>query len=185
MQDLSGLSLVCYTRGGKLSSGTVYEARCLLLSSFCSYLFKRYCILPHGATAPSGPGPPHYQGTTITLRHTTLGRSPLDEWPAWCRDLYLTTQHSQQTDIHAPSGIRTRNPRKSAAAEPCLGLHGHWDWLIVPYCHIYVYYCNWNSCLLRSSFTTFGYEEEWSAPRCVGSVQANCCLPLLKNVIKC
>jgi hypothetical protein len=34
--------------------------------------------LPHGATAPSVPGPPHYRGFTITLRHTTLGRTPLD-----------------------------------------------------------------------------------------------------------
>jgi hypothetical protein len=92
--------------------------------------------------SPYGPGPPH-QGTTITLRHTTLGRSPLDEWSAWYRDLYLTTQHSQ-TDIHAPGGIRTRNPRKSAA----FGLLGHWDWLIVSYCDIYVLYCNWNSCPL-------------------------------------
>ena len=25
---------------------------------------------PTGATAPSGPGPPHYPGFTITLRHT-------------------------------------------------------------------------------------------------------------------
>jgi hypothetical protein len=33
----------------------------------------------HGATAPSGPGPPHYRGFTITLRHITLGRTPLDE----------------------------------------------------------------------------------------------------------
>jgi hypothetical protein len=33
----------------------------------------------HGATAPSGPGPPHYRGFTIILRHTTLGRTPLDE----------------------------------------------------------------------------------------------------------
>ena len=24
----------------------------------------------HGATAPSGPGPPHFRGFTITLRHT-------------------------------------------------------------------------------------------------------------------
>jgi hypothetical protein len=28
---------------------------------------------------------------TITLRHTTLGRSPLDEWSARRRHLYLTT----------------------------------------------------------------------------------------------
>ena len=28
---------------------------------------------------PSGPGPPHYRGLTVTLRHTTVGRFPLDE----------------------------------------------------------------------------------------------------------
>jgi len=33
----------------------------------------------YGATASSGPGPPHYRGFTITLRHTTLGRNPLYE----------------------------------------------------------------------------------------------------------
>jgi hypothetical protein len=40
-----------------------------------------YCSLfpPSGPTAPSGPGPPHYRGFTITLRHTTVGRTPLDE----------------------------------------------------------------------------------------------------------
>jgi hypothetical protein len=31
------------------------------------------------------------RGFTITLRHTTLGRTPLDEGPARRRDLYLTT----------------------------------------------------------------------------------------------
>ena len=34
---------------------------------------------PSGSTAPRGPRPPHYRGFTITLRHTTLGRTPLDE----------------------------------------------------------------------------------------------------------
>jgi hypothetical protein len=34
----------------------------------------------NGSTAPRGPRPPHYRGFTITLiRHTTLGRTPLDE----------------------------------------------------------------------------------------------------------
>jgi hypothetical protein len=33
----------------------------------------------NGATAPSGPRPPHYRGFTITLRHTTVGGTPLDE----------------------------------------------------------------------------------------------------------
>jgi hypothetical protein len=52
----------------------------------------------YGSTAPSGPGSPHYRGFTITLRHTTLGRTPL-EWPARRKDLYLTTHniHKRQT----------------------------------------------------------------------------------------
>jgi hypothetical protein len=69
-----------------------------------------YCILklnyvptthffPHFARVPSGPAP----------------RLP-DK-----------TQHSQETPIHAPGGIRTRNPSKPAAAEPCLRPRGHWD----------------------------------------------------------
>ena len=33
----------------------------------------------HGVAVPSGPRPPHYRGFTIALRHTTLGRTPLDE----------------------------------------------------------------------------------------------------------
>jgi hypothetical protein len=34
---------------------------------------------PHGATATSGRGPSHNRGFTITLRHTTFRRTPLDE----------------------------------------------------------------------------------------------------------
>jgi len=43
--------------------------------------------------------------------HThTLGRIPLDEGSARCRDLYrTTTQYSRQTDSHASGGIRNRN----------------------------------------------------------------------------
>jgi len=36
-------------------------------------------IIFHGAAAPSGPVCPHYRGSTIKLRHTTLDRTPLDE----------------------------------------------------------------------------------------------------------
>jgi hypothetical protein len=41
-------------------------------------------------TAPSGPGPTHCRGPAITLRHITLGRTPLDEWSAHRKDLYHT-----------------------------------------------------------------------------------------------
>jgi hypothetical protein len=52
----------------------------------------------------SGPGPPHYRGFTITLRHITLGKTPLDEWSTRRRDLYLTTHntHNRQTSISIP-----------------------------------------------------------------------------------
>jgi hypothetical protein len=56
-----------------------------LLNTFCgnqvvgrlTYLYAMF--FPHGATAPSAPGPPHYPDFTITLRHTTLGKTHLDE----------------------------------------------------------------------------------------------------------
>jgi len=41
--------------------------------------------------SPSGQRPPHYRGFTITVKHTTLGRTPMDELSARRRDLYLTT----------------------------------------------------------------------------------------------
>jgi hypothetical protein len=53
-----------------------------------------------------------------TQTHTTVGRTPLDEGSAHCRDLYLTThKHSQKTNIHAPVRIRTHYPSKRSAAD--------------------------------------------------------------------
>ena len=37
-------------------------------------------------------------------------------------------QHSQQTNIHAPGGIRTHNLSRRAAAELRLRPRGHWHW---------------------------------------------------------
>jgi hypothetical protein len=63
-----------------------------------------------------------------TKGRTTVGRTPLEEWSARRRDLYLThTQHSQHTNIHALGGIRTRNPSRRATADPRLRPLGHWD----------------------------------------------------------
>ena len=62
-----------------------------------------------------------------TQRLTTVGRTPLDEWSSRRRDLYLTTQHSQQTNIHAPGGIRTHNVIRRAAADLRLIPRGPWD----------------------------------------------------------
>jgi hypothetical protein len=58
---------------------------------------------PHGAAAPSGPVPPHCRSFTVTIRHTTIGRAPLDEGSARCRHLYLTTHNSYKRQTSVPS----------------------------------------------------------------------------------
>jgi len=50
-----------------------------LLDTEHSSLFVMSTYFPHRATAPIGPGPSHYRGSMITLRHTTIGRTSLDE----------------------------------------------------------------------------------------------------------
>jgi hypothetical protein len=62
-----------------------------------------------------------------TQTHTTVGRTPLDEGSARRRDLYLTTEHSQQTNIHARGEIRTHDPSKRSAAGQRLRPRGHWS----------------------------------------------------------
>ena len=91
-------------------------------------------------TAPGGPRPPHYRCFTITLRHTTLVTTPLDERSARHRELLPNkTQHSQQRDIHAPGGIRTRNPPQANGRRLTLRQRGHWDQLR-PWILVIVYY---------------------------------------------
>ena len=60
-----------------------------------------------------------------TQRRATVGRSPLDEWSARRRVLYLTIHNT--TDIHAAGGIRTHNLSRRAAADLRLRPRGHWD----------------------------------------------------------
>jgi len=63
-----------------------------------NYINKKHSS-PFGTTTPSGPGTPHCRGFTTTLRHTTLGRTPLDEWSARSRDFYLTTHNTHKRQI--------------------------------------------------------------------------------------
>ena len=51
---------------------------------------------------PDGPGPPHYRGSKITLRHATVGRTPLDERSAHRRDLLLTTHNTHNGQRSLP-----------------------------------------------------------------------------------
>jgi hypothetical protein len=65
------------------------------------------CFLPlFGAIAPIGARSAPYRGFEITLKHTTLGRTPLDKWSAQRRDFYLTTHntHKRNTTM-LPAGF--------------------------------------------------------------------------------
>jgi hypothetical protein len=67
-----------------------------------------------GATAPSRPELSHSRSfLDHTQRRTTVGRTPLDEWSARCRDLYLTTHntHNRQTCLRWNS-----NPKSQQAS---------------------------------------------------------------------
>jgi hypothetical protein len=77
----------------------------LLVTKLCTALCNKFIFhfedgwwyFVHGATEPSGPGPHHRTGSMITLIHTTLSRTPLYEWSAQRRDLYLTTLSTHKT----------------------------------------------------------------------------------------
>jgi hypothetical protein len=112
-------------------SSTVLSAACPLHLLCCLSCANRKFFLPppQGATAPSGPAPPHYRGFTITLRHTHTHSVGL----LWTRDQpdaeTSTWQHTTlpRDRIHATGRIRTRNPSKRTAADPCLRRRGYRD----------------------------------------------------------
>jgi hypothetical protein len=65
----------------------------------------------HRLSLPSRPGPFHYQGFTIILRHTTLCKTLLDGWSARRRYLCRTTYntHKRQTCM-PPAGFEPTFP---------------------------------------------------------------------------
>jgi len=86
----------------------------------------------HWATTPAGQDLVIEDSWSHSARHTTVGRTPLDEWSSRRRDLY--TQHSQEINTHAFGGIRTHNLSRRAAANPRLRTRSHWDRLALSYC---------------------------------------------------
>jgi len=64
----------------------------------------------------------------VTLRNTTLGKTPLDEWSGRSIELHLTISNNHKRQISVPAGgMGTRNPWKRGTADLRLRLHGHWD----------------------------------------------------------
>jgi len=76
-------------------------------------IFNTYFV--HGFTAPVDLS---FLVVEVPQSHSTPGRTPLNEYSARRTDLYLTTYNTHpQTDIHAPGGIRNRNPIKRGTAD--------------------------------------------------------------------
>ena len=72
---------------------------CLCFSCLC---VNMGCLFVFGATAPQWARPSSFtRFLDHTQRRNTVGRTPLDEWSARRRDLYLTTHntHNRQTSM--------------------------------------------------------------------------------------
>ena len=88
-----------------------------------------------GAATQRGSWPPLSRGfLDHTQRRTTVGRTPLDEWSARRRDLYLTTHNTHNRQISMPPvGFETHDLSRRAAADLHLRPRGHWNRLLVCY----------------------------------------------------
>jgi hypothetical protein len=98
---------------------------------------------------PMARQPPVGQGLPIIEASLSRSDTPHSAGFLWTGDqpdaLPDNTQHSQETDIRAPGGIRTHNPSKRAVADKRLSPRGHWvrPWWIYTRtytdCYIYTY----------------------------------------------
>jgi hypothetical protein len=86
-------------------------------------------LLLSGITTLYESEPPQLWGYEITHNDTTqsVGLLCTSDQPVAETSTWQHTQHSQQTNIHAPGGIRTRNPSRRAATDPRLRPLGLWD----------------------------------------------------------
>ena len=108
-EDRTGLHVA--TKYFKLNS-SIYRSqwlRSLKHGSTAAHLLGLRVWISPGTwmSAPIGAGPPHSQGFLDHTRRTTVSRTPLDEWSARRRDLYLKTHntHRKQTSM-LPVGFK-------------------------------------------------------------------------------
>jgi len=66
--------------------------------------------------------------TKLETHTHTPGTTPVNEWAVRRRGSYLhKTQQTQDTNIHALTGIRTRDPSNETPSDPPLSSHGQGD----------------------------------------------------------
>jgi hypothetical protein len=109
-----------------VSAGTKYSQRGKT-RNFTDKLLAYVVFFLSGSAAQRGIWPPHLQGFLIThdtpqsvgLLRTSV--HPVANTSTWQH------QHTQQTNIHAPGGIQTRDRSRRAAVDLRLKPRGHWD----------------------------------------------------------
>jgi hypothetical protein len=110
----------CRIDGGQKGTRTTsLRISLLICHMFPSMILTRssVCFFHFGATAPQWAGVSSFTRLLgHTQRRTTVGRTPLDEWSACRRDLYLTTHitHNRHTSM-PPVGFE---PTISAGERP-------------------------------------------------------------------
>jgi hypothetical protein len=111
------------------SSGRYVYIEAYKYSKFCqrcACVALKYSFFFPWLISLSWPRPPRCWVSAITLRHTPLGKTPLDERSTRRRDLYLITHHTHKRQTSMPP-VRTRSPNKWAAVDPRLRPRGHRD----------------------------------------------------------
>ena len=94
--------LCCGMCGSQMeTAGKSNVADCRFDATLCASLQLGCSFIPW-RNSRRGQRLSHYRGFTITLRHTTLGRTPLGELSARHRDLYLTTYNTHNRQIFMP-----------------------------------------------------------------------------------
>jgi hypothetical protein len=105
-----------------------WTVRTFNIEEFNIYIF--FFLGGGGATAPQWARASSFtRFLDHAQRRPTVGRTPLDEWSALCRDLYLTTN---DTHNRHPSPLWDSDPQCLAGertADLRLRPRGHWDQL--------------------------------------------------------
>jgi hypothetical protein len=102
--------------------------------NFCvlNFIYLVYHYFSYDSTALMGPNLLFIEVFAITLRSIIIFRKPRDQLSARLRSIYLTThKYSQQTNIYASGGIRTRDFSKRVAADPRLRQRSHWGSVLI------------------------------------------------------
>jgi hypothetical protein len=133
--EIQGVPLTAFSRSLSRMCPTLLSGQ---MTDFQEALRPWYylcvCVCVCGEKAPCGPRPPHYRGFTITFRHTTLGRTPLDEWSVRRRDLYPTAHntHNRQTTVtpvgFEPATLASEWPQTHAFEGATSGI-GRWYYI--------------------------------------------------------